>query len=98
MFKDSLKDVKELSLSTIKLNEMNLQIEELMHESNGIKDSKQDKIFNPLLKILKLTVFMTLSKSRLAKVTDNVNKAKEELMQLSCKIEEVKLSIKVIYK
>lgn len=56
---------------------------------------KQEKIFNPLLKILKLTVFMTLSRSRLTKVTDNINKSKIEMNQLTNKIDEVKNSIKV---
>jgi hypothetical protein len=79
----------------LKLNELNTQIEELIHESSGLKDIKQEKIFNPLLKILKLTVFMTLSKSRLTKVIDTINKAKLELNQLNSKIDEVNHSIKV---
>jgi hypothetical protein len=79
----------------LKLNELNTQIEELIHESSGLKDIKQEKVFNPLLKILKLTVFMTLSKSRLTKVIDTINKAKLELNQLNSKIDEVNHSIKV---
>ncbi len=79
----------------MKLNELNTQIEELIHESSGLKDIKQEKVFNPLLKILKLTVFMTLSKSRLTKVIDTINKAKLELNQLNSKIDEVNHSIKV---
>lgn len=38
---------------------------------------------------------MTLSKSRLSKVIDTINKAKLELNQLNSKIEEVNHSIKV---
>lgn len=67
----------------------------MLHESNSIKDIKQEKVFNPLLKILKLTVFMTLSRTRLSKVTDNINKAKMEIQQLNSKIDEVKQAIKV---
>lgn len=67
----------------------------MLHESNSIKDIKQEKVFNPLLKILKLTVFMTLSRTKLSKVTDNINKAKMEIQQLNSKIDEVKQAIKV---
>lgn len=67
----------------------------MIHESSGLKDIKQEKVFNPLLKILKLTVFMTLSKSRLSKVNDTINKAKMELNQMNSKIDEVKQAIKV---
>jgi len=60
-----------------------------------LKNAKQEKIFNPLLKILKLTIFMTLSKNRLNKISENMTKSKFELNQLNTKIEEVKNSIKV---
>ena len=38
---------------------------------------------------------MTLSKSRLSKVNDTINKAKMELNQMNSKIDEVKHAIKV---
>ena len=79
----------------MKLTEVNNSIEELIHEANGMKDTKQDKIFNPLLKILRLTIFMTLSRQRLSKINDSLSKSKNELNQLNNKIEELKISIKV---
>lgn len=90
-----MKDVKEFSLANNKLNDLNNYIEELIQQSNNLKNAKQEKIFNPLLKILKLTIFMTLSRNRLNKISENMTKSKFELNQLNTKIEEVKNSIKV---
>lgn len=90
-----MKDVKEFSLANNKLNDLNNYIEELIQQSNNLKNAKQEKIFNPLLKILKLTIFMTLSRNRLNKISENMTKSKFELNQLNTKIDEVKNSIKV---
>lgn len=97
MFKDNLKDVKEVNMALSKLTELNIQLEELIHESSDAKDAKQEKVFNPLLKTLKLIVFMSLSKSRVSKISESVNKIKYDSSTISSKIDEIKQSIKVKY-